>query len=306
MLIDEKHLYRFEAGLNPQNLSDASIPATVIGYGEISTIFQIGDYPEVAFKRMPLFSDRFSAEQYLRQYREYCHLLMEAGLNLPGDDTAIIMIPNRPVVLYIAQQKLSSDGFGHHRIHACEQSEASALIQRIVSELSKIWAFNHTRAPALELAIDGQISNWFMGQDMTSELVYVDTSTPFYRKQGIEQLNPELLLRSAPPFLRWILRLFFLQDVMNRYYDPRMVYTDLVANLYKEQRPDLVEMAVEIVNRHLNNDVKPLTVKSVEKYYKEDKLIWTLFLAFRRMDQWLTTTLLRKRYEFILPEKITR
>jgi len=44
----------------------------------------------------------------------------------------------------------------------------------------------------------------------------------------------------------------------------------------------------------------------VEKYYREDKFIWTLFLALRRMDRWLTTTIFRKRYEFILPGKIKR
>ena len=44
----------------------------------------------------------------------------------------------------------------------------------------------------------------------------------------------------------------------------------------------------------------------VEKYYKEDKLIWSLFLAFRKLDRWLKTVLFRKRYEFILPGKIKR
>jgi len=34
-------------------------------------------------KRLPLFPDRLSAEEYTRQYYEYCHLLTEAGLRLP-------------------------------------------------------------------------------------------------------------------------------------------------------------------------------------------------------------------------------
>jgi hypothetical protein len=138
------------------------------------------------------------------------------------------------------------------------------------------------------------------------QLYYIDTSTPLYRKDGQEQLDPELFLQSAPSFLRWIIRLLFLKDVMNRYYKPRQVYIDLAANLYKEQRPDLVTLTLDIINRHLSNDLEPLTAREVEKYYKEDKLIWTLFLAFRRLDRWLKTKVFRKRYEFILPGKIRR
>jgi hypothetical protein len=93
---------------------------------------------------------------------------------------------------------------------------------------------------------------------------------------------------------------------MGRYYDRRLVYMDLIANLYKEQRPDLIPIAIETINKYLNDDEIQFNIKEVEKYYKEDKLIWTLFLAFRRFDKWLTTKVLHRRYEFILPGKIKR
>ena len=93
---------------------------------------------------------------------------------------------------------------------------------------------------------------------------------------------------------------------MNRYYDQRLVYIDLAGNLYKEQRPDLILNTIDIINQHLSDNLKPLTIEEVEKYYREDKLIWTLFLAFRRIDLWLTIKLLRKRYEYVLPGKIKR
>jgi len=122
----------------------------------------------------------------------------------------------------------------------------------------------------------------------------------------MEQLDPELLLQSAPGFLRWILRLFFLDDVMNRYYDRRQVYIDLAANLHKEQRPDLIPVMLKIINRNKPETMPPLTEDEINKYYKEDKRIWTLFLAFRKIDRWLTTKLFRKTYNFILPGKIKR
>ena len=62
---------------------------------------------------------------------------------------------------------------------------------------------------------------------------------------------------------------------MTRYYNPKLVYTDLVANLYKEQRPDLIPPAILLVNRCYPMDCPPLTQKEVDHYYREDKLIWS-------------------------------
>ena len=180
-------------------------------------------------------------------------------------------------------------------------------LENIASEMDKIWQFNQSIRPALELALDGQLSNWVWFENADSQsMVFIDTSTPLFRKKGVEQLDPELFLKSAPVFLRWILRLFFLDDVINRYYDPRLVYMDFTANLYKEQHPSLIPLAVKIINTILSDNIKPLTEEEVAKYYRQDKLIWTLFLAFRRLDRWFTTKLFRQRYEFILPGKIKR
>ncbi|NIV32564.1 MAG: hypothetical protein GWN58_24920, partial [Anaerolineae bacterium] len=50
-------LREFERGLDPQAPEDSQIPATVLGYGEISTVFAVNAecLEGLAFKRMPLF-----------------------------------------------------------------------------------------------------------------------------------------------------------------------------------------------------------------------------------------------------------
>ena len=238
-----------------------------------------------------------------KMHVEYCALLEKAGLQLPAHTTHIVEIPGRPVAVYIAQQQFAGDRLCHRRIHRIDEADCLLLIERVAAEIAKVWAFNTKAAPDTELAIDGQLSNWVAGGSgrHPAQLLYIDTSTPLMRKHGVEQQNPERLLKSAPGFLRWVIRWFFLNDVMGRYYVPRLVYTDLAANLFKEQRPELVPETVAIANRFLKDSEAPLTVKDIERYYAEDKRIWIVFLAFRRMDRWLTTRLLRRRYEFILP-----
>ena len=306
--IDCELLQRFEAGLNPQRLMDSAVPAKVIGYGEISAIFQIQGDGENVYKRLPIFEDRPSAEDYKKMHVEYCALLEKAGLQLPAHAAHIVEVPGRPVAVYIAQQRFAAGRLCHRLIHSLDDADCLILIERVVAQIAKVWAFNANAVPDAELAIDGQLSNWVAaGPDgHTPKLLFIDTSTPLLRKHGVEQQNPERLLRSAPGFLRWIIRWFFLQDVMGRYYVPRLVYTDLAANLFKEQRPELVPQTAAIANRFLGNSDPPLTVNEIERYYAQDKLIWTVFLAFRRIDRWLNTRLLGRRYEFILPGAIKR
>ena len=303
---DERLLARFEQGLNPKHPEASPVPASILGYGEISTIFEIQGAEGAACKRMPLFAGRDQAAAYAAIYREYCESLGEAGLNLPEDGTAILELEGRPVVLYILQRRFPPERFGHRLIHSLDDAEARKLIELIVQKIAAVWAFNEKRKPGLELALDGQVSNWVWPDSASPDLLYVDTSTPLLRRDGAEQLDPELFLKSAPSFLRWTIRLLFLKDVMNRYYCPRLVFTDLAANFFKEGREDLVPAALEIINSRLPPTDAPLTHREVEKYYKDDRTIWRVFQAFRRFDRWMKTSLLGKRYEFILPGKIRR
>ena len=41
MILSKAQLEEFESGLEPTALAQSTIPAEVIGYGEISTVFQI-------------------------------------------------------------------------------------------------------------------------------------------------------------------------------------------------------------------------------------------------------------------------
>jgi len=304
VILSKSQLEEFELGLIPTDLDESKIPASVIGYGEISTVFKIQGDDQNAYKRLPLFDNHKAAENYAQIYNSYCDYLKQIGLNLPEDSTVIFKQENRPVVLYIVQRIHDPTKFAHKRIKTYDEQKFVELLQNICTEIEKIWNYNLINKPKIEVALDGQLSNWVL--DKNNKIFYIDTSTPLFKLDETEQLNPELILKTAPSFLRWILRLFFLKDVMNRYYDRRLVYLDLIANLYKEQRQDLIPVAIKTINEYLKNDENPFNIIEIEKYYKEDKLIWTLFLAFRRFDRWLTTKILRRRYEFILPGKIKR
>jgi hypothetical protein len=314
-----KLLQEFERGLDPQHPARSRISARVLGYGEISTVFEIQTEAlrGLAFKRLPLFNDEHEVERYRTAFVEYNRLLeQEIGIHLPPQDDASFRNPAGRLIFYIVQKQLPAASMGNRALRALSREDALVLVRRVLQELRKVWAFNR-RQHRVQVAIDGQISNWSIEGYPDhppleqASLLYVDTSTPLFRVEGVEQLDPELFLRSAPSFLVWILRLLFLKDVVNRYYDFHLVAVDLVANFYKEQKPDLVPDAVQVVNEFLAGEaaelgVNPIDEKQVRDYYREDALIWSLYLAMRKIDRFIRTELLHGEYPYILPEQIKR
>ena len=314
-------LREFERGLDPQAPEASQTPATVLGYGEISTVFAVNaeTLEGLAFKRMPLFKDEGEIQTYQSAYEEYCRLLQqEAGLRLPAHGFASLTSQSGRPVLYIIQRRLPSASIGNQALHLLPDDMVLHLVQRVLREMLLVWAFNR-RQDHVQLSLDGQISNWSIERfdpdqpfvDSATPLLYLDTSTPLFRIDGNDQLDAEIFLRSAPSFLAWILRLLFLEDVVGRYYDLRRVVIDLVANFQKEQRSDLIPRVLDLVNGFFENEAADLGIESIdqqeiESYYREDALIWTLYLSFRRIDRFLRTKLLRRDYPYILPGKINR
>ncbi|MBC8192310.1 MAG: hypothetical protein ISR87_09295 [Candidatus Marinimicrobia bacterium] len=303
-MLDQEILQQFENGLNPRDPTSSKIPCKILGYGEISCVLQVNNDTEVAAKRMPLFASLSAAEKYALDYKKYCERLREAGLIIPEDSTTIVKGHGGISVLYILQKQLPPPRFCHKLIHTQDADFLKGMIQGIVEEIEKVWAYNSENDPKIRLAIDGQLSNWVLLE--SGEMAYIDTSTPLMLEHGTETLDPELLLQSAPSFLRWLIRWQFLEDVMTRYYDRKLVYTDLIANLFKEQRPEIVDTWIKTINMATLDKMEALDRQTIEAYYKEDKLIWRLFLGLRRIDRFIKSKLLGQRYEFVLPGKINR
>jgi hypothetical protein len=319
--VDVELLKEFERGLDPAYPEQSRIQARVLGYGEISTIFEIqaDSVRNMACKRLPIFRTREEVERYEQIYHDYNEILeKKIGIKVPEYGFAWFTSDAGRITAFDVQQKLPSASIGNRTIAKLDTDNIRTLFLLVLHELQKIWTYNAAN-PKEALGIDGQISNWAVPDfdpanpriETGMKVLYFDTSTPLMKKGGVEQLDPELFLRSAPSFMLWMIRWLFLEGVMTRYYDARLVTIDLIANFYKEQRPELIPGLVEAANDFFAGEgkflsIKPLTAKEIESYYKEDAMIWIVFLALRRFDRWLHRYILHKPYVYILPGNIKR
>jgi hypothetical protein len=314
MNVDSLLLETFENQLNPAYPEKSGIPPKILGYGEISTTFSIDAMPGVAFKRMPPFTSSDDIKTYKSAVDKYFSVLTEE-CRIPVSAYSFHEMMNRygEQVLYVAQPQLPTTSIGNYVLKNKTLREMEVMVRAVTGHLLNLRQWNYEKMPHKSIGLDGQISNWsFRFTDInTCELVYFDITTPLFRIDGKEQLDTEIFLKSCPSMLVWLVRWQFLQEVLDRYYDTRLVLVDFAANFHKEGREDLIDGALAVINEQiiekgLVKQMQPLNRSEVDAYYKNDAFIWSLFLSLRRMDRFIKTKILRKRYNFILPGKIKR
>ena len=320
MKINLELLKELERSINTYHPEKGRIPIKILGFGEISLVFEILKDPEhLAYKRIPIFDNEDQVKRHIWAYNTYCKILnQEVGLSLPVYDAAWFKDDNGTIQFYCVQEKIEPRSVGNKLIHEISDDEIFILVTLILREMKKVWTYSRNN-PKIDLGLDGQISNFAIINfdvqnpkvDFNTKLYYFDTSTPMVRLNGAEAMEAVLFLKSAPSFIRFLLKALFLEETVGRYYEWRKVAIDLIANFYKEQRPELIPNLIKLVNNFFTEEasefnIAPITIDEVEKYYKSDKNIWVIFQSVRRFDRFLKTKIFKKKYEFYLPDKIKR
>lgn len=290
-----------------------------------------------AVKKMPTFPSVEEAQKYMEIFHEYNKIIRdEIGIKVPLWGVWSKPLPDGKAVVYNWQERLPQHSIASTVIKKLDNDSSRKLIRLLIQKTASVFKYNLS-APTTLIGFDAQLPNWSIvgikprhyhisGDE---ELIYLDTSTPLMRRkitdkslpqnvEGINEkflkcydgdlLNTEIFLKSVPFFLRPIVRATALREVVNRYYLPRKVITDIIASLYLYERPDLIPQTVEDINKFIESElaefhIKPFSVEEIESYHKTDTIIWVFFRAVKRFDRWLKEDILGKKYEQRLPKK---
>jgi hypothetical protein len=320
MKLDIQLLKQLERYIDTTKPEGGKVPIKILGYGEISLVFEMLTDPEnLAYKRIPIFDTEEQVRRHIWAYNEYNRILKEdVGLNLPNYDIAWFYDDDGNIQFYCVQEKIPSESVGNKVIHELPNEDIRNLILLVMREMKKVWYFSRSNKK-IDLGLDGQISNFAVigydpnhpKLDSDAKLYYLDTSTPMFRINNAEAMQAELFLKSAPSFLRWLLKALFLKETVGRYYDWRKVAIDLIANFFKEQKPELIPGLIKLVNKFFQEEasefeIEPINFEEVQKYYKSDANMWVIFQNVRKFDRYLKTKVFKKKYAFYLPGKIDR
>jgi len=320
MKINVELLKELERTIDPIHPEEGKIPLQVLGSGEISVVIEIiNDSENLVYKRMPIFKNEKQVKKHEYVVKKYCQILQNrVHINLPEHDMIWFRDEKGKIAFYGVQRKLIPESIGNNIIHQVSDDEVMTLVLLAMREMKKLWTLNKENKQ-LQLGLDSQISNFAVIDydpnhpkvTENSELIYVDTLTPFIRINGKEAMDLKLVVSSVPSILRAPLYYIFGPGVVEGYYDWRTASIDLIANFFKEQRPELIPRVVQIVNNFFRQEaqdfnIERISVEEIKKYYKLDKFIWELLQRLRKMDRFFKVKLLRKEYPFYIPDKIKR
>ncbi len=310
-----------------ERLHKHPLQVNILGIGEITTTITLNGHPQrgklhprsgdrirLAYKRMPSFPSVEEAQRYRALYHDYYQLLTRVGIGIPHQQSHIVSRAARVHVVYSAQERLPGISIAANILPLVSEAECVSIFNMIMERMLKIFEFNR-RGDDVLIGFDGQIPNWsVVGFDPDrpvikgdEDMLYLDTSTPLLKKDGIHQINTEVFIKSVPGILRPIFRRTLVKQVLDRYFEPKEVVLDLLASYILYDRPDALDAVCRAANeftatRMPDFEIPEYTSKAVEKYHKLDTMIWVLFRFLKRMDRRITQDILGRPYEQRLPD----
>lgn len=304
-------LDRTERLLDPAD-PEAGGHVRVLGYGEISAVLTTDDLPGLVCKRMAGYPNSASLSAYMGLIEEYLDELADAGVSVTPTEAVPVTRPGRPPVLYLVQPRAPADSLGHSLLTRADDEALVAALRAVLESVAKLAVRNAERCDGVEVAVDGQLSNWAFGTGATGpEPTLVDVGTPFIRTHGRHRLDVDVVVAPAPPGIRALLRRFVADSYQDDYFVPRTLAVDLLGNFHKEGAPERIGLGAQVVNEwlaeaDLPGPRDPITVAEVATYYRRDAQLLGLFLHARRADRAIRTRLLRQPYDFLLPGRVER
>jgi hypothetical protein len=267
---------------------------TVLGYGEISTVLLLDACgARFAAKRLPPFADAAQLASYRGCLDDYLATLDRLGVRVVP--TVLLELARDPGsrVGYVVQPVLPAESLLTAVLARASEPDAVALFERMADAVG--------RAAGPRVGLDGQVSNWAVVDD---GLAYLDVTTPMLRDEaGAERLDTELFLASLPWALRGPVRRFLLAEILDKYYEPRGIVLDALANLYKERLERLLPALVEEMEARFT---PAITLDEVRRTYVADARMWLLLQRLRRLDRAWHRRIRRRTYPFLLPGRIER
>ncbi len=303
-------LARTEQALDPGS-PERGGAVSVLGHGEISVALAVADLPGLVCKRMSGFADEASAARYVALVEDYLGRLERAGVRVAPTDAVTVARPRRPPVVYLVQPRLAAQSLGDRLLRTADDRTLRSALGAALAVVAAL--ARHPGTEGVEVALDGQLSNWSFADDPASEPpVLVDVGTPFLRRDGQHLMDREVLLAPVPPGLRaYYRRQRLVEAYLDDYFVPRTLAVDLLGNFHKEGAAHRLPLGLDVVDAWLATEglpgpVDPVTTEEVERYYRKDADLLALYLRLRRMDRFLRTRVLRGTYDYVLPGRVAR
>lgn len=150
-------------------------------------------------------------------------------------------------------------------------AEAVASLVTLASHLTSV--------VSPRFGLDADITNWCVGDG--GRLLLLDSSTPLLRDgRGRSLLDMDIFLASIPRALRAPVGRFVVPRLVNKFFERRSLFVDILSGFYSEQ---LSHLLPEVIPRWSSLVEKELTEKEVLRYRRRNERLWRALAALERV-----------------------
>ncbi len=243
-----------------------------------------------ACKRLPPAAETGRIEAYGELVLRYVDRLRQGGV--PVVDTGFVAVPGAEgeTVGYIVQPRLAPEVLLPHVMRSMDEEIAVGVLRTIEAHVDE--------ALAVGAGIDPQISNWALQE---GQLSLLDVTTPMLRdEEGRDLLDTDLFLRTLPFGIRQLVSRFMVDDLLDKNFERRAIFLDLVGNLINYDLEHLTEPFLTALNPGLD---RPISAREVESYRRSERWTWKLMRIALRGEQLWRTKVLGRPDLHLLPSR---
>lgn len=222
----------------------------------------------------PPFADAGQADAYARLLDDYLVALAARGVPLAPTELRVVPAAGDGRCAYLVQPIAGPGRMLDAFLSEADEETGRRALGQVVDTVA--------RAVDAQVALDGQISNWMLGEEDVPHLV--DLSTPMLRDAGGRDRIDARLFTSVYPWpLRRPLERWIAPSILSGYHEVRTNLTDAASNLQRQNLDRWVPTLLAEAARVLD---EPITATDVRRYYRTDTFLWATTERLRRSERW--------------------
>ena len=258
---------------------------TVLGVGTVTCVVEWRGH---ACRRLPAFHGEARLAAYKDLLERYIGRLRACGIDVVPTSVESLRRDDGKITVYVVQPRLDAALMLRGILRTASTAAAVSYFTRVLDAVEA--------CVTGEVGLDANVTNWAV-QD--SRLLFLDVTTPLMRDDsGDDLLDAEVFVAALPAVFRPMARAWFVPGLLDRFFEPRAILLDAIANLEEAGLAQFSEPFLLEANARVP---EPIEMDEIVAYRRRGALAWGMIRRALLLEQAWQRGVLRTGDPALLP-----
>lgn len=241
----------------------------IVGHGSISV--SIEWQGSAVVKPLPLFPSRAAFDAYTFVLGKHFQILEDGSVGILSTTLQGLEREDGTWAGWLIQPRVPTERLLPQYLRSVGRTEAVASLSDLAAHI--------TAVVSTRFGLDADLTNWCV--DDAGRLLLLDSTPPLLRDdRGRGLLDLGMFLSSIPRLLRAPVRRFVVPRLINKFFERRSLFVDILSGFYSEQ---LSHLLPEILPRWSALVENEITEEEVLRYKRRNERLWRALSALERV-----------------------